>query len=338
MMITALLRLGSLLITALPAAPPEWSPEIFDYDRPARLEIRDLPDPGRPNIPTATRQQQLVFKDVQGQDVPVLITLPKGSGPFPVAVLVHGFTSSKEQVTSLVAARLLQRGFATVALDLPMHGARKGPPEALFTEPDTKKTYDRLVQAIVDIRQTIDLVEKRKELDTANGVYLVGYSMGGWLAALAGGAERRVSAMVLMVPVSEATSTKVQPKAKGEFKSKDEPKPLLDAYPVLRPTGAIAHFAPRPVLIQAGELDGYLRKSAVDALFEAARQPKELRWYPSGHILNDKVVADASEWLFARSNGEELRVKPPQGDAKSATARRGGEGGSGGEKKTGKKR
>jgi uncharacterized protein len=323
-MTTALLflfRLGSLLILTAPAAPPEWTPEVFDYDRPAQLDVRDLPDPGPPNIPTATRQQQLVFKDLRGEDVPVLITYPKGSGPFPVAILVHGFTSSKEQVTSLVAARLLQRGFATVAADLPMHGARQGPPEALFEDTDSKKVYAHLVQAVVDIRQTIDLLERRRELDTSKGVYLVGYSMGGWLAALAGGAERRVLAMILMVPVSEATPVKPPPKAKGAAKPKDEPKPLLDAYPVLRPTGAIAHLNPRPVLIQAGELDGYLRKSAVDALLAAAHQPKELRWYPCGHILNDRAVADAAEWLFARLNGEELTVKPEPEQEKKPAAR-----------------
>jgi uncharacterized protein len=293
---------GAAIGMAAPSA--EWSPDVFDYDHPARLEVQDAPDPGKLRVPGAALKY-LTFKDTRGEDVPVLIATPKGSGPFPTAVLVHGYTSSKDQVTSMVAGRLLERGFATIALDLPMHGARTGPPEELFTEPDARKTYARLVQAVVDIRQVIDLAESRKELDTSKGVYLVGYSMGGWLAALAGGAERRVAAMVLMVPVSEAKP----PTAKPEPKPKDEPKPLLDVYPALRPTGAIAHFAPRPVLIQAGELDGYLRKSAVDALIAAARQPKELRWYPCGHILNEKALAEAGAWLADRASGKKVEAK-----------------------------
>ena len=329
-----LLHLG-FLFAALSAAPPEWSPEIFDYDRPARLEVKDAPDPDKHSVPGAT-EHLLTFKDVRGQEVPVLITLPKGRAPYPVMVLVHGYTSSKEQATSLVAGRFVERGFAVLALDLPMHGARPGPPEALFDEHDPGKSYDLLVQAVVDIRQLIDLAESRKELDTSKGVYLVGYSMGGWLAALAGGAERRVSAMILMVPISEATplNPKAQPKGKTPPKPKNEPAPLLDKYPNLRPTGAIARFAPRPVLIQAGELDGYLRKSAVDALLAAARQPKELRWYPCGHILNDAALTDAAAWLTDRANGKEVQVKSEKASGG------GGEGASGGKKtgKPGKKR
>lgn len=306
-MISPILHVGLLFVATLNFAPSsEWSPEVFDYDRPARFEVQDTPDPGKLRLPGIT-QQYLTFKDVRGQDVPVLIAMPKGRGPFPAIVLVHGYTSTKEQVTSLVAARLLQRGFATVALDLPMHGARPGPPEGLFADPDTSKVYERLVQAVVDVRQVIDLVESRKDLDTSKGVSLVGYSMGGWLAALAGGADRRVSAMILMVPVSEARP----PDTKTPKSSKDEPKPLLEAYPVLRPTGAIAHFGPRPVLIQAGKLDGYLRKSAVDALLAAARQPKEVRWYSCGHILNDKALAEAAEWLVER-------IRSTAGGAKAA--------------------
>jgi len=315
-MIASLLPHLGFLFAVLSAAPPEWSPEIFDYDRPARLEVKDAPDPDKHSVPGAT-EHLLTFKDTRGQDVPVLITLPKGRAPYPVMLLVHGYTSSKEQATSLVASRFVERGFAVLALDLPMHGARPGPPEALFDEHDPGKTYELLVQGVVDIRQLIDLAESRKDLDTSKGVYLVGYSMGGWLAALAGGAERRVAAMILMVPISEATPLnpkapskgKDSPKAKAPPKAQEGPPPLLDQYPNLRPTGAIAHFAPHPVLIQAGELDGYLRKSAVDALLAAARQPKELRWYPCGHILSDRALADAAAWLADRASGKEVQGK-----------------------------
>jgi dienelactone hydrolase len=296
MAIPFVFRFGLILLAGQGSfvSSEEWSPEVFDYDRPARFEVRDVPDPGKLRIAGAA-QQYFVFRDTHGQDVPVLIAKPKRGGPFPAVVLVHGYTSSKEQVTDLLGPELLRRGFATIAPDLPMHGARPGPPAALFADKDPKKIYDHLVQSVVDIRQAIDLVEAQKNLDTSKGVYMVGYSMGGWLAALAAGADRRVSAMVLMVPISEAAP--LDPRVRPAHK--DTHKLLLDRFPALRPTGAIARLSPRPVLIQAGELDGFLRKGSVDALLEAAGQPKQLRWYHCGHILSQKALAEAGDWLAA---------------------------------------
>lgn len=301
-MMAPLISLTFALHVAL--AGPDWSPDVFDYNRPARLDVRDSKDPGRVKVARATHQH-LVFRNLDGQDVPALITLPrKGRPPFPVVMLVHAYASTREQVTHYIAPAMLERGFATIAIDLPMHGDRPGPPTSLFSEEDPKKSHDQLVRAVTDLRQAIDLAESRRELDTSRGIYMVGYSMGGWLAALAAGADRRVSALVLMVPVSEAgpRGLPVRPKD-GKVE-----RPLLDEFPNLRPTGAVAHFAPRPVLIQAGRLDLHLPKAPVDALYAAAREPKELRWYDSGHVLPDKAIEEAANWLLQRAAGHETNA------------------------------
>lgn len=55
----------------------------------------------------------------------VQMTVPAGgcSGPCPVVMLQHGITSSKEAMLLLTAA-LANAGFATVAIDHPLHGSR----------------------------------------------------------------------------------------------------------------------------------------------------------------------------------------------------------------------
>jgi len=279
------------LFTALAGA--DWSPNAFDYNRPPRLKVQEVEKSGGIKVARAT-QQHLVFRNVAGQEVPALLTLPRGRAPFPVVVLVHGYASSGEHITHYLAPELVGRGFATLAIDLPMHGERPGPPKSLFAEGDPKKTHRQLAQAVIDLRQAIDLAESRKELDTSGGVFLVGYSMGSWLATLTSAADRRVSALVLMSPVSEA----VPADARGRRQERSPQKPLLERFPDLRPTEAIARFAPRPVLIQAGNLDLYLPKEPVDALFAAAREPKELRWYDSSHILPPLAVEEATNWLL----------------------------------------
>lgn len=290
-MMVSRFSLAAGLFAALAGA--DWSPDGFDYNRPPRLAVREGKDRGRMKVARAT-QQHLTFRNLAGQEVPVLVTLPRGRAPFPVVVLVHGYASAREHITHYLAPELVERGFATLAIDLPMHGDRPGPPASLFAGDDLEKAHRQLVRAVIDLRQAIDLAESRRELDTSDGVFLAGHSMGGWLAALAAAADRRVSALVLMAPVSEAAS--LDPKARPRGKSAQEP--LLARFPDLRPAGAIAHVASRPVLIQAGKLDLYLPREPVESLFAAAREPKELRWYESGHILPPQAVEDAANWLL----------------------------------------
>ena len=61
-------------------------------------------------------------------NVPVQITMPanesaRPEGGWPVVIMQHGITSKKEDMLGLTLS-LTQAGFATVAIDHPMHGAR----------------------------------------------------------------------------------------------------------------------------------------------------------------------------------------------------------------------
>ena len=59
-------------------------------------------------------------------DIAVQITVPDGAAPpsgWPVVIMQHGITSDKEAMLLLTGA-LAQAGFATFAIDLPLHGSR----------------------------------------------------------------------------------------------------------------------------------------------------------------------------------------------------------------------
>src|SRR6476620_4072610 len=56
--------------------------------------------------------------------VPAIIDLPTGDAPLPAVLLVHGLGSTKEQMTASIGRSLGQRGIATLAGDLPLHGDR----------------------------------------------------------------------------------------------------------------------------------------------------------------------------------------------------------------------
>ena len=53
----------------------------------------------------------------------------------------------------------------------------------------------------------------------------------------------------------------------------------------------------RPLLLQNGRRDVVATPEKVKFLFEAAEEPKQLRWYDSGHTLPGQAYRDAAEWL-----------------------------------------
>jgi fermentation-respiration switch protein FrsA (DUF1100 family) len=282
------------------AASRDGTPEVFDYEAPVRLEIAEQGEVKEGGI-AGTRQYELRFRNLRGEPVPVLITLPeKGKGPFPAVLLVHALGGDRRQITREMGKALAARGFACAALDLPLHGDRAGEvkPEELVASDDGAKAYRNIVGSITDIRQTLDALKTRKDLDVEKGVPVIGYSLGAWFGTLAGSADRRVSMLVLQGAGAgeQDGSTKVSGGG-GLFGGLRSEKTLLDRYPTVRPEIAAAEFAPRPLLMQNGKKDPFIPEDAARSLYRAARAPKELKWYDSGHVMPEKAITDAVEWI-----------------------------------------
>jgi fermentation-respiration switch protein FrsA (DUF1100 family) len=57
-----------------------------------------------------------------------------------------------------------------------------------------------------------------------------------------------------------------------------------------------------------GRYDRTIPPQHAERLFEAAAEPKELRWWDAGHILPAEAISDAAAWLAARL----LTMQPSQ--------------------------
>jgi fermentation-respiration switch protein FrsA (DUF1100 family) len=225
----------------------------------------------------------LRFRDAEGADVPALLVTPRDrQGPFPVVIALHGLRSHKAQVVAQVAPALVKRGFAVLAPDLPLHGERPGNPAVMFDQRDLRAFVARARQAVVDVRMCIDLAGQRPELDTKNGVILVGYSMGALFNSVIGPADDRVKAMCLMV---------------GGTVDFPPVMAMVPQFAALQPQLAIPHFAGRPLLMLNGTQDHVITREMTERLYAAAPDPKEQVWYESGHLLPDKAYERCAGWV-----------------------------------------
>jgi pimeloyl-ACP methyl ester carboxylesterase len=203
---------------------------------------------------------------------------------------VHGLTSNKAQVCAQVGPALAERGFAVLAADMPRHGERPGDPRTVLDKTNLTEAFKLFRRAVVDVRQLIDLAEARPELDTSNGVVLAGYSMGSWIGSVAGPADERIKAMVLMV---------------GGAHDVPAAALLLPQLAATDPRQAIAHFAGRPLLMLAGRRDYVATPDMVRRLYAAAPESKEVEWFDCGHLLTEQAYEKAAAWV--------ARVLPAEG-------------------------
>ena len=131
-------------------------------------------------------EERLVFDDPRGHRVSAILTVP-GSGTDRIAVLCHGFLSSKNSTTNTTLTRMLtERGIATFRFDFFGQGDSDGPFEEITT-----------TLAVHQTESALDLV-------TARGydrIGLVGSSFGGLVAILTAAQRRDIACLALKCPV-----------------------------------------------------------------------------------------------------------------------------------------
>ena len=270
--------------------PPATRPSV-----PSLKDINALP---LPSVIVGSEIRWLAFKGEGGEWVPALLVTPEGKpGPFPLVVATHGLLSQKMQMVSQMGPALIKRNFAVLAIDLPRHGEREGSGLEMLDRSDPKLMFSLWRQAVVNIRQGMDLALSMDLIDDAKPVTLLGYSLGSWISTIAGASDARVGSMVLMV--GGATDLSPELMALPTFAASD-------------PRAAIAAFSPRPLLMVNARNDRTVTPAMAERLFSAANEPKTQRWYDMGHILRDPAYEDTAQWVVDHFRQPAPHPQPPR--------------------------
>ena len=247
------------------------------------------------------------YLSTNSQRVPALLFTPPGASaahPVPCLIILHGLGGSKEIMAgyALAAAKF---GYASLVIDEYGQGER-GP---LKTPPGEQAEALALTvrQTAVDVRRGIDYLETRPDIN-AKRIGLAGVSLGAIIGTVTAGVEPRIKAATLIsgggdwgliLKTLSSRSAVVGGRDTSAFKKID-----FAALTVLLapedPLTFAPHIAPRPLLMLGGRQDTTIVPQAQTELFEAARQPKQIIWYPQfGHVPPPEVVYPAMQKFFA---------------------------------------
>jgi predicted esterase len=227
---------------------------------------------------------ELEFGDARGDvRIPAILQLPTVAEGEQVAgvLLLHGLTSDKERMADTIGRVLLGHRIASLAIDLPLHGERREAAGIWTRNPLALMGAWRTAQD--DARLALGYLGTREEVDAAR-LGVVGYSMGSFLGVTVAATANHVRALVL---------------AAGGDLPNDTPYDRL-VRTVADPVKAVRKLAGRPLLMVHGRFDRTVTPAQAQRLFDAAGEPKELRWWDAAHYLPDAAITDAARWLAER--------------------------------------
>jgi dienelactone hydrolase len=136
-------------------------------------------------------EQTLEIPSARGTTIPAVLTLPAGGGNYPVAILAHGHGGSKDEAGgfSLLARTLGEHGIASLRIDFPGCG-------------DSKEDFARennLTNMLNDVRSAKAYLASVAAVDTSR-LGLLGYSMGGRIAAIIAAEDPAYKSVVFWSP------------------------------------------------------------------------------------------------------------------------------------------
>jgi dienelactone hydrolase len=215
---------------------------------------------------------------------------PQGAGPFPALLYVHWYEPAAPDSN--------RSQFVQEALEMAARGAMCLAVETVWSDPDFfhKRTQaddlNSSLQEVTNLRRFMDLLLDQTGADPGRFA-LVGHDFGGMYGVLAGGLDRRPSHYVIMAATPRFPDWYLYaPKLEGSRR-----EAFIEEMAELDPIKHAAGLAPAALLFQFGTEDPHVPRQRAEQFFEAASQPKEIKFYECGHGLNEEARRDREAWL-----------------------------------------
>lgn len=282
-----------------PSASPDPANSLFAYDTNTPLDLTD--------VGTVEEQgrdiRDVTYASPHGGVVPAYIAEPT-EDPTDVGILMlHGVPEKRHAYLDPIA-RFACAGATAIVIDAPMNRDPERPPYDPITFTDVD--YDEQVQLMVDLRRAVDVLE-------AEGATTIGYdaiSYGAAIGAGLAGIEDRIDAFALLsadAGLVDHFTNNGAPLFPLAGRPRAEQRAWIDTMEPLEATHFVGD-ATAPLLFVQGRNDEVIPVAKAEALFAAAGDGAEVRWYDAGHNLNPEAFQEHLDWLAEHVGLDQDRV------------------------------
>ena len=215
---------------------------------------------------------------------------PEGKSPLAAILYLHWYESQSHDSN--------RSQFVEEAKEMARAGAVCLLIETLWSDLDffLKRTQEddaqNSIKEVVNIRRAMDLLLSQPNVNATRFAY-IGHDFGGMYGVLAGSVDGRPSHYVVMAATPRFPDWYLYlPKMEGEAR-----KAFIRQMSEIDPITHVANLSPAAVFFQFGTDDPHVSKERAEEFFAAAKEPKQMRWYESGHALNEESTQDRKAWL-----------------------------------------
>ena len=269
---------------------------MFLYDRKMPLDVKEIGVENRGGI----QVQDISYASPKGGRVTAYLVVPPGKGKFAGIIFMHMRPGSR--IIFLDEALSYARmGAVSLLIDAPF--SRAGESKRDFDPTVTHPEIDRdiYIQTVIDLRRGVDLLLSRRDIDRKR-IGFVGHSFGAHTGVLLASVEKRIKGYVIMAGAPSLTEFLRTSTVPGIVEmrnslTKAQQANYFTTLAGVDPINYVPHVAPSALYFQFGKRDTYPTEQSAGQYFNAASNPKSVRWYDAGHALNDEARHDRALWL-----------------------------------------
>src|SRR6266498_1273567 len=148
------------------------------------------------------------------------------------------------------------------------------------------------IEEVVNIRRAMDWLWTQPNVDVKRFAY-VGHDFGGMYGVLAGSLDQRPTHYVVMAATPRFPDWYLYlPKLEGDAR-----EAFIRQMAEIDPIVHVPNLSPAEMFFQFATDDFHVPRERAEEFFAAANDPKEMKWYESGHGLNEDATRDRKAWL-----------------------------------------
>jgi hypothetical protein len=256
----------------------------------------------------ASTVDELTLRSSTGLTVHARVRAPRGGGrpAYAGAVLLGGVKRGRRIVT-VPGLEPIARSTVLVSLDYPLRPSGR-PWKSLAALVLVARVRPAAFDTIAAVELLVDYLEGRDDV-ARERVFLIGGSLGAVAVTVAGAIDPRPAAVVALYGGGSLGSLVAHTL---EHPAQDVPYPHWQAMILghglawlltpLEPAAYARSIAPRPFIMVNGADDTLVPRENVLALYDAARDPKELIWVTGEHVQPSEtsLLARLSDIVSAR--------------------------------------
>ena len=260
----------------------------FAYDQSRPFDLRTRSTERRAG---GVKVRDVSYSGLDANRLNAYLIEPRESEQHPAVIFVHGAGGDRAELLS-EATQLAELGAVALTLEM-TYSPRRAKPLPPPGMDAVRARVDIEVDAVREVRRAVDLLRSLPSVDDDRIGY-VGWSAGARMGAIVAGVDHRIIALDLLaggaVPLQEYL-------AQAPPQYRDQLEPLLGKTDPLRYVG---HAAPSSLLFQNGRRDEIVPQVALQALSREGSDPKDIRWYDSGHVPSERAWNESRRWLVER--------------------------------------